>query len=235
MGGTLVCLAESVEQEPFCSPCQQIIPSFEFNKENDMRKVFQTLFLVSGLISLLNGCAGEAEEDIGRFEGNTFISESLGWTFEVPPTWEMVDLYDHRQPDKGEPQGDDVLRAFAFHNTGRQTRCIVRIYDYDPEVKGPWKEYIKAENNKLLQELLQQNYPASAGTTTYPIKNVPFNLFEIYPPSFETEGGLPGFAMMNAWIENYRLEIGFYLESVEKKNFLLDQLERSDFTKVGKE
>jgi hypothetical protein len=200
-----------------------------------MRKVFQAIIFASGLIFFLSACAGKPEEEIGRFEGNTFISEAVGWTLDIPPTWELVDLYDYRRPDQGEPQGEKVLRAFAFHNPGRKSRCIVRIYDYDPEVSGPWKEYIKAENNKLLQELLQQNYPASAGTTTYPIQNVPFTMFEIYPPTFETEQGLPGFAMLNAWIDDYRLEVGFYLESVEKKNFLLDMLEHSDFTKVGKE
>lgn len=188
------------------------------------------------LASLLFGsCNATHEKNSGYLTGRVFSSEALGWQFEVPVGWEIVDLFDVNKPEDADPQPEGVLRAIAFHTPGRTNQCYLRVYDFSAAPSEGWKAFIQKENGRFLQNLLDQNYPASAATTTYPVKNVPFTLFEVYPPSFGMPGGKPGFAILNAWIDDYRLEIGMKLSSIDARNILLDQLERSEFSIPGKE
>ncbi len=182
----------------------------------------------------LFGCDATKDKNSGSFNGNIFSSEIIGWEFKIPSGWEIVDLYNQDNPEKNEQQPEGVRRAFAFHSEGRRNQCVVRIYDYN-ESAQTWKSFITDENNKFLETLLRQNYAASAATTTYPVKNVPFTMFEIYPSTFGQERGQPGFLTLNAYIQDYRLEIALKLIDPTAKNLVLDQLDRSIFSFPGKE
>lgn len=164
-----------------------------------MTKILVTTFI--GLIITLTSC-GQTDPnkniDEGKVEGNTYKSQEIGWTIEMPKGWAVIDKNKTKETNEkglkaleetveGEIDYSRLKNLISFQKN--QFNIFQSTSEpFELEYEGEWEE-----NNSALKEIIYTTYlnqgmkADSSATTTEKIDGMEFQKysFTIYSPKGE--------------------------------------------------
>jgi hypothetical protein len=205
-------------------------------------KLFQFLLVLSSAV-FTHSCGPvdpNKQIDEGNVKGETYESEEIGWSIEIPKDWEIV------SKDKVEAQ-DEKGKSAIKKSTGLEidTKALKHLISFQKNqfnifasTSEPFKEEFPGEyqqNNKAINEILyntfvDQGIKADSASGKDTIQGLEFNTFytTIYGPDGKV---ILNQILYSRLINGYDFGVNINYNNDQDKKTMIDVWEKSKFTK----